>query len=59
MKVILIIIMLNSTAAPTAITFDDIWACEQAASAVRKMAKAKTICAPKGSNGAAYDTQPG
>ena len=48
MKTILIIIVLHSTAAITAIEFDDAKACEQAAEALRQQGRVRTICTPKG-----------
>ena len=48
MKTILIIIVLHSTAAITAIEFDDARACERAAEALSKQGNVRTICTPKG-----------
>lgn len=47
MKVILIIVTLNSAAAVTAIEFDDARACEAAALALKRLTEVRTACVPK------------
>ena len=45
--VILIVILLHSTATVTAIEFDGLEACQHAAAAIKQLVQAHTVCVPK------------